>query len=99
MDAIRKKRNAEKRATQRAERQAITGRSSFTIQEFCDRNGISRELFYKLDGLGLAPRCFLVGEKAHRRITVKSEKEWQAAREADAVARKAAKNQPAGEVA
>jgi hypothetical protein len=72
-----------------------TGRSAFTVAEFCARNSISKGLFYKLDRAGLAPRYFLVGENGHRRITPQAEREWQAQREADALARKAAKSQEA----
>jgi hypothetical protein len=72
--------------------QNVTGRSSFTVQEFCGRNGISKGLYYKLDKLGLGPRYFLVGVKEqHRRITTEAEREWQSSREADALAKREAK--------
>jgi hypothetical protein len=80
---------------QEAQQKNVMGRSAFTVEEFCARNFISKGLFYKLDKAGLAPRYFLVGEKGHRRITAEAEREWQAQREADAIARRAAKNQPA----
>jgi hypothetical protein len=78
----------------------VTGRSSFKVTEFCARNGISKGLYYKLDKLGRGPPYLLVGVgEQHRRITLEAEREWQAQQEAAAVARKAAKNQPAVEAA
>jgi hypothetical protein len=72
--------------------QNVTGRSAYTVPEFCRRNGISKGLYYKLDKLVLGPRYFLVGVKdQHRRITTEAEREWQVSGEADAAARKAAK--------
>ena len=66
----------------------ITGQSAFTVPEFCRRNAISKGLYYKLDGLDLGPRYFLVGEHGHRRITPEAEREWQAQREAATAAAK-----------
>jgi hypothetical protein len=68
--------------------QNVTGRSAFTVGEFCGRNRISKGLYYKLDGLGLGPRYFLVGEHGHRRITLDAERELPAQREAATAAEK-----------
>jgi hypothetical protein len=74
----------------------VTGRAAYTVPEFCRRNAISKGLYYKLDKLGLGPRYFFAGVgEQHRRITPDAEREWQAQREADALARKAAKSQSA----
>jgi hypothetical protein len=76
--------------------QNVTGRSAFTVPEFCRRNAISKGLYYKLDKQGKGPRYFFAGvEDGHRRITPEAEREWQAQREADALARKAAKQSAA----
>jgi hypothetical protein len=74
----------------------VTGRSSFTVTEFCARNAMSKGLYYKLDKLGLGPDYLLVGVgDQHRRITLEAERRWQSKREAAAVAKKAAKRQSA----
>jgi hypothetical protein len=70
--------------------QNVTGRSAFTVPEFCARNAISRGLLYKLDRAGAGPRYFLVGERGHRRITLEAEREWQAQREAAAAEKQSA---------
>jgi hypothetical protein len=80
--------------------QNVTGRSAFTVPEFCRRNGFSKGLYYKLDKLGLGPDYFLVGVgDQHRRITLEAERKWQAQREAATSAKKAAKHQPADQPA
>jgi predicted DNA-binding transcriptional regulator AlpA len=62
---------------------AIVGaRSSFTIEEFCRRNGISKSFFYKLRNMGKGPRLMDVG--SHKRVSVEAEVDWKLAREADA---------------
>ena len=61
---------------------SVTGRSAFTIAEFCQRNGISRGMFYKLLAGGKGPRLMEIG--AHKRISAEAEFDWKRAREADA---------------
>ena len=47
---------------------------AFGIAKFCQRNDISRALFYKLDAQGKAPRTIKVGRR--RLITPDAEREW-----------------------
>jgi excisionase family DNA binding protein len=54
---------------------------SFSIKDFCERQGIGRTFFYKLLKQGKAPRTFSVG--SCRRISEEAEREWIAAREAE----------------
>jgi hypothetical protein len=61
---------------------ATVTRSSFTIEEFCRRNGISKSFFYKLRNMGKGPRLMDVG--SHKRVSVEAEADWKLAREADA---------------
>jgi hypothetical protein len=53
---------------------------SFTIDEFCAVEKISRSFFYKLDGQGNAPKTYNVGR--NRRISRASYESWRAQREA-----------------
>jgi hypothetical protein len=55
---------------------------SFTINEFCAAEKISRSMFYKLDGQGKAPKTYPVG--CERRISRAAWESWRAAREAEA---------------
>jgi hypothetical protein len=55
-------------------------RRSWTIDEFCERNGISRSLYYKLQRQGLGPRTW--GAGTHQRISDQAETDWIAQREA-----------------
>ena len=55
---------------------------SFTINEFCAAEKISRSFFYKLDSQGKAPRTFDVGNT--RRISRDAYVAWRAEREAAA---------------
>ena len=55
--------------------------SAFTVSEWCERNRISRSLFYILDRRGEAPRTFRVGKR--RLITAKADAEWIREREAE----------------
>jgi hypothetical protein len=57
-------------------------RSAFTIAEFCQRNGISRGMFYKIKATGKGPRLMEIG--SHKRISAEAEFDWKRAREADA---------------
>lgn len=54
--------------------------SSYSIDEWCERHGIARSFFYKLQSQGQAPRIFKVGRLT--RISVAADAEWIAAREA-----------------
>ncbi|MGA7072545.1 transcriptional regulator [Bradyrhizobium sp.] len=53
---------------------------SFTIDEFCANEKISRSFFYKLDAQGKAPKTYPVGRG--RRIGLDAYKAWRNAREA-----------------
>jgi hypothetical protein len=55
-------------------------RSSFTISEFCDRNGFSRGFFYKMKKAGIGPRELIIGDLI--RITVEAEADWKRERQA-----------------
>jgi hypothetical protein len=55
-------------------------RSSFTISEFCQRNGISRGFYYKLKGKGLGPREMSPDGNLIR-ISVEAEVAWKLAAE------------------
>jgi hypothetical protein len=58
-----------------------TGRSSFTIDEFCRRNCISRGFYFnKLRKAGIAPAEMRVGKLV--RISAEAEIAWQRARTA-----------------
>jgi hypothetical protein len=66
----------------------ISEKKSRTVREFCARNNVSISMFYKLRGLGKAPRLFYIG--ASPRITDAAEEEWQRDREAEAAVSSAA---------
>jgi predicted DNA-binding transcriptional regulator AlpA len=53
---------------------------SFTIDEFCAAEKISRSFFYKLDGQGNAPKTYTIGR--NRRIARAALVTWRASREA-----------------
>jgi predicted DNA-binding transcriptional regulator AlpA len=55
----------------------------FTIDEWCQKNRLSRSTFYKLKKAGKAPRLAKVLEAV--RITEEADKEWVKAREAEAM--------------
>jgi hypothetical protein len=55
---------------------------SFTIQEFCAAEKISRAFFYKLQSQGKAPLTYPLG--ANRRISRDSYLTWRVARENEA---------------
>lgn len=57
---------------------------SYSIKTFCERQEIGRTHFYALEKMGKAPKTFLVG--SCRRISEEAEREWIAAREAEAAA-------------
>jgi hypothetical protein len=54
---------------------------SFTIDEFCKAEKISRSFFYKLNSLGKAPKTYPNGRT--RRISLDAWKTWRIAREAE----------------
>ena len=50
------------------------GRASFSIAEFCARNGFSRSKFHALQRAGLAPKVMAMGMTI--RISVEAERAW-----------------------
>jgi excisionase family DNA binding protein len=54
---------------------------SFTIDEFCKAEKISRSFFYKLESQGKAPKTYTIGRT--RRISLDARKAWRTAREAE----------------
>ena len=55
-------------------------RTALKIGEFCERNGISRSLFYILRRSGRGPRELRVGATG-KRISIEAERDWQRAQE------------------
>jgi hypothetical protein len=55
---------------------------TFTIDEFCRAEHISRSLLYEYWRAGIGPKFYLAG--THRRITATARLEWQRQREAAA---------------
>lgn len=55
---------------------------SLTIDQWCEKHNLSRSTFYKLRKIGKAPRIIKVMECI--RITEDADREWCAAREAEA---------------
>jgi hypothetical protein len=53
-------------------------RAAFTIREFCERQGFSAPVYYKMRAKGLGPAELRVDGLV--RITAESEAEWQRAR-------------------
>lgn len=60
------------------------GTASYTLPQFCKRNGISLRHFYNLEKKGLAPRTMRLGDKC-RRVSAQAELDWIAACEAGSV--------------
>jgi hypothetical protein len=56
--------------------------SSYTIDEFCKAERISRSMFYKLRSQGKAPRLFNAGTAV--RISPEARREWRRKREDEA---------------
>jgi|RhiMetdeSRZDD1v2_1073273.scaffolds.fasta_scaffold3709399_1 hypothetical protein len=56
---------------------------SYTINEFCTAERISRAMFYKLRAAGKGPRIFYVGD--HPRISHEARIEWRRQLEAEAL--------------
>jgi hypothetical protein len=59
-------------------------RGSFSIDEFCHRNGICRATYYNLKKAGKGPREMKVG--GQKRVTPAAEADWHREREAEAAA-------------
>ncbi|MGB9043803.1 MAG: transcriptional regulator [Pseudolabrys sp.] len=57
----------------------MAGVSSFTINDFCARNGLSRGKFYALRRKGLGPREMDVDGMT--RISAEAERDWKEASE------------------
>jgi predicted site-specific integrase-resolvase len=55
----------------------------FTIDEWCQKNRLSRSTFYKLKKAGKGPRLAKVLDAV--RITEEADKDWVKAREAEAM--------------
>ena len=55
---------------------------SFTLAEWCAHRKVSRRMFYELKRQGLAPRTHNAGIKVL--ISSEADREWLAAREAEA---------------
>jgi hypothetical protein len=60
-----------------------SGTESFTIAQFCKRNGLSESQYHKLRREARGPRTMSVGSVGVR-ISRESEKDWITAREAEA---------------
>jgi len=63
---------------------ALVGRGSYTITEWCAYRNISRSAYYLLRKAGCAPRVHYIGTAP--RISVEADRDWLAAREAQAAA-------------
>lgn len=61
---------------------AVSGRSAFSIDEFCSAHRISRAMFYKLLDQGKAPRLMKVGTRSL--ISEEAAAEWRRQMEASA---------------
>jgi hypothetical protein len=55
--------------------------AAYSIDGFCRSHAISRSMFYKLLGAGLAPRVMCVG--THKRISKEAAQDWRRERETD----------------
>jgi hypothetical protein len=79
-----RERQRRERERQRRAEQSRRDQASYTIDEWCDRRRISRAMFYRLKNLKLAPRIHYAGAKPI--ISDEADREWLAAREAEAAA-------------
>ena len=61
----------------------VTPEPTYTIQEFCKAERISRTLLYRAWREGWGPRYFLVG--THKRISPEARREWRQELEAAAL--------------
>ena len=66
-------------ATSMEKAQALLGRGSYTVGEFCQRNRLSKAKYYRLRKTGVGPREMWVEGSA--RISSKAEADWVKARE------------------
>jgi hypothetical protein len=69
------------REKERRAAQSRRDRGSFTLREWCDHRRVSMAMFYKLRGMGLAPKTHRAGSK--NLISDQADLEWVRAREAD----------------
>jgi hypothetical protein len=62
--------------------------ASFTVEQFCRKEGLSRDTFYELLKQGRGPVVMRVGDpiRGAIRITAQARWDWQRAREAEAIA-------------
>ena len=56
-------------------------KDAYNILEFCQRHGISRALYYKLDKIGQAPRIMRVNGRIM--ISKEASADWRREREAE----------------
>src|SRR5262245_13315041 len=68
-------------ATQRLARPPPIDPDAFTIDQLCQRHGVSHSVYYRLKAKGLGPREIKLGTKVL--ITKEAAAEWRAAREAE----------------
>jgi len=64
--------------------------TSFSVLQFCQRNNISRRLFFRLQQEGRAPRVMRIRGRKSIRISREAETDWVRAREADRAAERQA---------
>ena len=57
---------------------------SYTVNEFCEVERISRSMFYKLKSQGKGPRVYYIGNV--QRVTHQARQDWHREREAEAAA-------------
>lgn len=68
--------------TKNQKRRAEGDRDAHSVDEFCERNNISRSTYYDLRRQGLGPKEMKVGKR--RIISVEAAAEWRRAMEARA---------------
>jgi excisionase family DNA binding protein len=61
----------------------VTDNPTYTVDEFCSAERISRSLLYKLWRQGRGPRYYLAG--SHRRISEQAGQDWHRLLEAETV--------------
>jgi hypothetical protein len=57
---------------------------AYRLRDFCQRNGISLAMFYKLKSKGMAPAIFYVGNRVL--VSRESAEAWRRARELESAA-------------
>jgi hypothetical protein len=62
--------------------------ATLTVEQFCRKEGLSRDTFYELLKQGRGPVVIRIGDpvKGQIRITAQARWDWQRAREAEAIA-------------